>query len=66
MVKDEPQAACHLTECDACRGLASLQELRPYYGERSDADRPAIVGLEEEIFCPNCGYRTQAIGDIND
>jgi hypothetical protein len=66
MVKDEPQVACHLAECDHCGGLAALQQLRPYYGERSEADRPAIVGLEEEIFCPTCGYRTQAIGEIAD
>jgi hypothetical protein len=62
MLSDIESASLRLTECDFCGSLARLMAVRAYYG---DAETQAINGVEEEIDCPACGQRTQALGEVN-
>jgi DNA-directed RNA polymerase subunit RPC12/RpoP len=57
-----------LVECDLCGSLSNLKAVRPIYddGQISNMrDSAELMGVEQDIECPKCGYRTQVMLDAN-
>jgi hypothetical protein len=55
-----------LVDCGECGALSCLESIRPVYHDGAVATRrrsAQIVGIEQDIDCPECGRRTQIIVD---
>ena len=63
MLLDLQSTSFRLIECDHCGSLSRLMAIQPYF---ADGLATQISGIEEEIDCPLCGQRTQALGEVRD
>lgn len=54
-----------LVECNRCGRLAVIQTVRPIYEDSETVASAQIIGVEQDIDCPDCGVQTQAVLDAD-